>query len=114
MTRRHLLHTAAALAAAPLAAQTQRDFSGHTPVRYPDPDVIVLDPRFTALKDNNAAIERLHTGARWAEGPAWNGAGRYLVWSDIPNNRQLRYLEEDGHTSTFRAPSNYSNGNTFD
>src|SRR6516165_2621484 len=114
MTRRHLLHSAAAFAASTAAAQTQRDWSGRNPVRYPDPDVISLDPRFAKLKDNNAAIERLHFGCRWAEGPAWNGAGRYLVWSDIPNNRQLRWLEEDGHTSTFRAPSNYSNGNTFD
>ena len=62
----------------------------------------------------NAAIERLWTGARWAEGPAWTGAGRFLVWSDIPNNRQMRWLEEDGHASVFRAPSEYSNGNTFD
>ncbi len=115
MTRRHLLQSSAALlGAAAASAQSQRDWTGRTPVRYPDPDVVVLDPRFAKLKDNNAAIERLHTGARWAEGPAWNGAGRYLVWSDIPNNRQLRWLEEDGHTSTFRSPSNYSNGNTFD
>ena len=115
MTRRHLLQSAATLAAASaLPAQTARDWSGHNPVRYPDPDIIVLDPRFTALKDNNAAIERLYVGCRWAEGPAWNSAGRYLVWSDIPNNRQLRWLDEDGHTSTLRSTSNYSNGNTFD
>ena len=50
----------------------------------------------------------------WSEGPAWNAEGRYLVWSDIPNNRQLRWLEDDGHVSVFRAPSNNSNGNTFD
>ncbi len=115
MTRRHLLESAATLAAASaLSAQTARDWSGHDPIRYPDPDVVVLDPRFARLKDNNAAIERLYTGCRWAEGPAWCGSGRYLVWSDIPNNRQVRWLEEDGHTSTFRSPSNYSNGNTFD
>jgi gluconolactonase len=112
MTRRRLLQAAAL--AVPAAAQTQRDWSGRNPVRYPDPDVVSLDHRFDKLKDNNAAIERLHVGCRWAEGPAWSGAGRYLVWSDIPNNRQLRWLEEDGHTSSFRAPSNYSNGNTFD
>lgn len=96
------------------AAQTQRDWSGKNPVRYPDPDIVVLDPQFAKLKANNAAIERLYTGCRWAEGPAWNGGGRYLVWSDIPNNRQLRRLEEDGYVSVFRFPSNYSNGNTFD
>jgi gluconolactonase len=114
MTRRHLFGSAAALAATAASAQTQRDWTGRNPVRYPDPDVIALDPRFAKVKDNNAAIERLHVGCRWAEGPAWNGAGRYLVWSDIPNNRQMRWIEEDGHTSTFRNPSNYSNGNTFD
>ncbi|MGH9663547.1 MAG: SMP-30/gluconolactonase/LRE family protein, partial [Bryobacteraceae bacterium] len=95
-------------------AQAQRDWSGKNPVRYPDPDILVLDPRFATLKANNAAIERLYTGCRWSEGPAWSGVGRYLVWSDIPNNRQLRRLEEDGHVSVFRSPSNYSNGNTFD
>jgi len=95
-------------------ALAQRDWSGRNPVRYPDPDVITLDPGFGRLKANNAAIERLHTGMRWAEGPAWNGVGRYLVWSDIPNDRQMRWIEEDGHVSVFHSPSNYSNGNTFD
>jgi gluconolactonase len=102
---------ATALAAPAFA---QRDWSGKTPTRYPDPDVVVLDPRFAKLKVNNSVIERLHVGSRWAEGPAWNAVGRYLVWSDIPNNRQLRWIEDDGHVSTFRSPSNYSNGNTFD
>ena len=59
-------------------------------------------------------IQRLWTGALWSEGPAWNAQGRYLVWSDIPNNRQLRWLEDDGHVSVFRMPSNNGNGNTFD
>jgi gluconolactonase len=104
----------AALAAAPALAQTQRDWTGKTPTRYPDPDIVVLDPRFNKLKIGNALIERLYTGCRWAEGPAWNAVGRYLVWSDIPNNRQLRWIEDDGRVSTFRAPSHYSNGNTFD
>lgn len=105
--------TAVALAPAALA-QTQRDWSGQQPVRYADPDVIALDKRFQKYMIGSAAIERLWTGARWAEGPAWNGAGRYLVWSDLPNNRQMRWLEEDGHVSVFRSPSEYSNGNTFD
>ena len=61
-----------------------------------------------------APIQRLWTGALWSEGPAWNAQGRYLVWSDIPNNRQLRWLEDDGRVSVFRSPSNNSNGNTFD
>lgn len=86
----------------------------HEPIRYPDPDVIVLRPEFAKLKINNTALFRVTTGLRWAEGPAWNGVGRYLVFSDIPNNRQMRWLEEDGHVSQFRLPSNYANGNTFD
>src|SRR5438067_2079044 len=102
---------AAALAAPAFA---QRDWSGKTPTRYPDPDVVVLDPRFAKLKVGNSAIERLYVGCRWAEGPAWNAEGRYLVWSDIPNDRQLRWLEDDGRVSVFRMPSNNSNGNTFD
>jgi gluconolactonase len=81
--------------------------------RYPDPRVERLDRRFTALI-GNGYIERIATGCRWAEGPAYFRAGRYLVWSDIPNNRMLRWLEEDGHVSVFRAPSNNSNGNTVD
>jgi len=111
MNRRSFL-TAAAIA--PLAANAQRDWSGQNPVRYPDPDIVVLDKRFAKYKVGNTPIQRLFTGCLWAEGPAWNGQGRFLVWSDIPNNRQLRWLEEDSHVSTFRSPSHYSNGNTFD
>jgi gluconolactonase len=95
-------------------AQTQRDWSGKDPIHYPDPDVVVLDPRFAKYKVGNTTIQRLATGMLWAEGPTWNGAGRYLVLSDIPNDRQLRWIEEDGHVSNIRKPSNYSNGNTFD
>ena len=83
-------------------------------VYFWDPDVIAEDDRFYGVMQPNAPIERLWTGALWAEGPAWNGVGKFLVWSDIPNNRQHRYLSEDGHVSIFRAPSNNSNGNTFD
>jgi gluconolactonase len=108
--------TQAAMAAAfaPAFASAARDFSGRDPVRYPDPDIVVLDNRFGKYKLGNTPIQRLHTGALWAEGCAWNGVGRYLVWSDIPNNRQFRWLEEDGHVSVFRNPANNSNGNTFD
>mgnify|MGYP001444473375 FL=1 len=86
------------------------------PIRYPDPDIIVLDDRFKKYKLGNSAIRRVYHSKDmlWAEGPAWNGVGRYLLWSDIPNNVQMRYLEEDGHVSTFRHPSGNSNGNTFD
>lgn len=74
----------------------------------------VIDPSFEACLIGHARVERLWTGARWSEGPAWFPAGRYLVWSDIPNNRMLRWDETDGSVSTFRQPSNNSNGNTTD
>ena len=116
LDRRTFLSAAGAMAAAAsgAAGQSQRDWSGQNPIHYPDPDVVVLDKRFAKYKVGNAAIERVCTGLRWAEGPAWSGEGHYLVFSDIPNNRQMRYLEEDGHVSVFRNPSGYSNGNTFD
>ena len=94
---------------------TTRDWSGRGPLQYPDPDVIALDVRFRPYMVNNTPIRRLHTGMLWAEGPAWNGVGRYLVWSDIPNNVQMRWIEDDGgRVSVFRNPSGNSNGNTFD
>jgi gluconolactonase len=93
-----------------------RDFGpgGAPNVYFTDPDVLTIDPIFNGLRQPNAPIQRLWTGALWSEGPAWSGQGRYLVWSDIPNNRQLRWSEDDGHVSVFRMPSNNSNGNTFD
>ncbi|HUL50993.1 MAG TPA: SMP-30/gluconolactonase/LRE family protein [Candidatus Nitrosotalea sp.] len=98
----------------PVLAATERDWSGKSPVRYPDPDIISLDPRFDQYKIGNTPIQRLYTGCLWAEGCIWSGEGRYLVWSDIPNNRQMRWLDDDGHVSVFRSPSGNSNGNTFD
>ncbi len=83
-------------------------------VRYPDPAIEILDPRFARYRLANAAIERLWTGGRWLEGPAWFGDGRYVLWSDIPNNRILRWSEDTGIVSVFRSPSNFSNGNTRD
>lgn len=74
----------------------------------------ILDPRFGPCLIGHARVERLWTGARWLEGPAWFAAGRYLVMSDIPNNRILRYDETDGSVSVFRQPSNNSNGHTVD
>ena len=73
-----------------------------------------IDRRFNACFVGHARVERLWTGARWCEGPAWFPAGRYLVWSDIPNNRMLRFDECDGSVSVFRVASNNSNGNTVD
>jgi gluconolactonase len=82
--------------------------------RYPDPAVEVHDPRFAGRVIFNAAIERIATGLRWAEGPVWFGDQRCLLWSDIPNNRVMRWDEASGAVSTFRHPSNHANGHTRD
>ena len=115
--RRGFLAIAAGLAAATGMSQTAfaRNFGPDAPPqRYPDPDIVVLDKRFKS-KLGNTPIQRLHTGTLWAEGPAWNGVGRYLLWSDIPNDENLRWIEEDGHVARrFRFPSGNTNGNTFD
>ena len=74
----------------------------------------IIEPEFAACIIGHARVERLWTGARWSEGPVWFAAGRYLLWSDIPNNRILRFDETDGSVSTFRQPSNNSNGHTID
>ena len=104
--------------AEPLTTVTRpaRDFSprGAPTTYFSDPDILSVDPAFDGYVQPNSAIRRLWTGGLWVEGPAWNAQGRYLVWSDIPNNRQMRWLEEDGHVSVFRSPSWNSNGNSFD
>ncbi len=116
--RRSFLTTAAALTTTAVARQTlARDFGPNAqPARYPDQDIITLDKRFKKYALGNTPIQRLYHSDRmlWAEGPAWNSVGRYLLWSDIPNNVQMRWLEEDGHVSVFRNPAGNSNGNTFD
>src|SRR5688500_20017037 len=81
---------------------------------YPDPAIHALDPRFEKYWLKLSAVERLTTGLRWAEGPVWVGDGRYLLCSDIPNNRILRWDEETGQVSAFRKPANNANGNTRD
>lgn len=83
-------------------------------VRYPDPAIEIIDPRFAPYVLGSAAVERIYTGARWTEGPVWFGDGRYLLFSDIPNNRILRWTEETKEVSVFREPSNNCNGNTRD
>ena len=114
--RRSFLAAAATAASAALGTKLlAREYGPQAqPVRYPDPDIVVLDKRFEKYKIGNTPIQRLYTGMLWAEGPAWNGVGRYLMWSDIPNDVQLRWLEDDGHVSVFRRPAGNSNGNTFD
>jgi len=120
--RSFLAASVAGAALTPVAAQTQvrslsdptpRDYSRNEPLAYPDPDIIAFDSRFRRYIVNSS-IRRLYTGTLWAEGPAWNGSGKYLVWSDIPNNVQMRWIEDDGRVTVFRNSSGFSNGNTFD
>ena len=82
--------------------------------RYPDPAVQSLDPSFDKYRLPLAGVERLATGFRWTEGPVWFGDGRYLLFSDIPNNRIMRWDEATGHLGEFRGPSNFANGHTRD
>src|SRR6266436_421271 len=113
ISRRDML--GAGVTAAAAALTTTATFGGwEASERYPDPAIKVLDPSFLKYRVFNASVERLFTGARWSEGPVWFGDARSLLWSDIPNNRILRWDEETGRTTVFRKPSNYSNGNTRD
>ena len=111
-TRRGFLATGATVASAALASQALADWEPSP--RYPDPRVRILDPSFARYRLSLAKVERLGTGFRWCEGPAWFGDGRFLLWSDIPNNRILKWEEETGAISLFRKPSNNANGNTRD
>src|SRR6516162_3410300 len=111
-TRRHLAAAAGATAAMTF---TRTAFGGWEPSeRYPDPAIQILDPSFAKYRLALAGMERLATGMRWSEGPIWFGDGRYLLWSDTPNNRIMRWDEETGAIGIFRKPSNYANGNTRD
>jgi len=78
--------------------------------RMPEPRIAVLDERFLKLRLFSASIQQLASGCHWAEGPQWFGDGRFLLWSDIPNNRILRWDACSGQVSTFRQPSNHANG----
>jgi gluconolactonase len=109
MERRQFLAAAGALALVP-DALAQFQPSG----RYPDPLVRVIDPSFNRYRLGLARVEQIASGMRWTEGPIWFGDGRYLLWSDIPNNRIMRWDEETGSVTTFRKPSNFANGNTRD
>lgn len=111
MTRRSLLAAGAAvttLAGARASAQWQP--SG----RYPDPLVRIVDQSFARYRLALAKVEQIATGMRWCEGPVWFGDGRFLLWSDIPNNRIMKWEEETGAVSVFRRPSHHSNGLTRD
>ncbi|WP_349295715.1 SMP-30/gluconolactonase/LRE family protein (plasmid) [Thioclava sp. 'Guangxiensis'] len=112
-TRRTALTGGLSLAA---TLMTSRAFAGDwsPSLRYPDPAVEILDPEFSKYRIFNSSVERLATGFGWMEGPVWVADGRYLLVSDIPNNRLIRWDEVTGQASTFRQPSGWSNGNARD
>ncbi len=112
ITRRNIL--AASVSALSVAA-VPRAFAAWEPSeRYPDPAVKSLDPSFNKYKHFNAGIERLATGMRWCEGPTYFGDGRFLLWSDTPSDRIMRWDEVTGAVSVFRQPANNPNGNARD
>ena len=92
-------------AASPLPPSRNATGAANRLTRYPDPDVVVLDPRFAKIKIGNTAHRAPAHRRALGGGPGLERVGRYLVWSDIPNDRQLRWIEEDGHVSIFRSPS---------
>ena len=107
-TRRNLM--AGTLATTLTGLAQGQGFEYRPNQRYPDPAVEILDPSFARYRVFSASVEQLASGMRWAEGPVWIGDGRYLLVSDIPNNRILRWDEVTGQASVFRQPSNFSNG----
>jgi len=113
-SRRSFLCLAATTAAG--YSVTKRDWTGAEPTRYPDPAIVSLDPRFDKYKIGNTPVRRLYTNPNrlWNEGCAWNAVGRYLVFSDVPGDMQLRWIEDSNDVTVFRKPSGNSNGNTFD
>src|SRR6202789_1472874 len=116
LTRRDVFATAGA-AAAMLAVQKSanaQSFDFKPNQRYPDASIEVLDPSFTKYRIFSSTVEQVATGMRWAEGPVWFGDGRYVLVSDIPNNRIMRYDEVTGHFGVFRQPSHFANGHARD
>ncbi|MGH7040420.1 MAG: SMP-30/gluconolactonase/LRE family protein, partial [Stellaceae bacterium] len=131
LTRRSLLTASVLLVPALARAQTQkkaalgtppsviteppRQWGRHAPPDvYPDPDILVIDPSFKPYLVGLAGLHRVATGFNFAEGPAWSGEGRYLVFSDVMGDTQYRYIWETGRVDVYRRPSFDSNGNSFD
>jgi gluconolactonase len=110
--RREFLAAAGAVAAVVAAPKALAQWQPSQ--RYPDPSIKIIDPSFGRYRLALAKVERIASGMRWCEGPVWFGDGRYLLWSDIPNNRIMKWDEESGAVSVFRKPSNNANGNTRD
>ena len=112
-TRREMFATAGAVVA--LASVAPQALAAWEPAeRYPDPAIQTLDPAFNKYRIAQTTVERIARGCRWNEGPVWFGDARCLLWSDIPNNRIMRWDEETGRVSIFRKPSNFANGHTRD
>ena len=111
-SKREFLKAGAGVAA--LAAMPRAFAQWQPSQRYPDPLIKIVDPSFARYRLALAKVERIASGMRWCEGPVWVGDGRYLLWSDIPNNRIMKWEEETGAVSVFRKPSNNANGNTRD
>lgn len=109
---RRMFLSSTGFSALALASQVIADWEPSS--RYPDPRVRIIDPGFAKYRLNLAKVERIATGMRWSEGPVWFGDGRFLLWSDIPNDRIMKWEEETGVVSVFRRPSGNSNGNTRD
>src|SRR5260221_1662663 len=114
LARRSLMIAGAAAAAELSLGGAMFNAIAAEPIRYPDPSIKVLDPRFSKYVLGNAAVERIAGGCRFTEGPVWFGDGRYFLWSDIQNDRIMKWEEETGAISVFRRPSEYANGNTRD
>ncbi len=114
ISRRQFVAAAAAVAPFVSAGRRAAGQQWQPSQRYPDPAVVALDPSFNAYRVGLAKIERIATGMRWAEGPVWFGDGRYLLWSDVPNDRIMRWDEPTGRVSVFRKPASNSNGLTRD
>jgi gluconolactonase len=115
ISRRRILAGGVAGAAVVVASRAAaQSFPFKPNQRYPDPAIEILDPSFTKYRLYSSTVEQLASGMRWAEGPVYFPEGGYLLLSDIPNNRIMKYSEQDGSFTVFRSPSNYSNGNTRD
>ncbi len=116
LTRRNMLAAVGATAASTILSRAAgaQSFPFSPNQRYPDPAVQILDPSFTKYRIYSSTVEQIATGMRWVEGPVYFPEGGYLLFSDIPNNRIMKFDEKTGQTSVFRSNSNYANGNTRD
>src|SRR5258708_31586877 len=112
LARRSLMIAGAAAAAELSLGGAMINATAAEPIRYPDPSIKVLDPRFSKSVLGNAAVERIAGGCRFTDGPVWFGDGRYFLWSDIPHDRIMKWDEETGPISAFRRPSEYATRNT--